>query len=395
MAKPLLSLEKEAWLREPHLQQVLAVIAKVGGEARVAGGAVRNAVMGEAVTEVDLATSLQPLDVTRVCKAAGFGVHPTGIAHGTVTVVVHGIPFEITTLRRDVVTDGRRATVAFTDDWQVDALRRDFTINAMFADADGKIYDFTGGYTDATRRIVRFVGSPNKRITEDYLRILRFFRFHARYGKSRPDSKGLAACVRHRKGLAKLSIERIRQELLKLLVANRAVPTLKIMSANKILQEILPHTTNWRTLARLPADAVLRLTALATDPTALKSTLKLSNADAKRIEQLIDAPDLSPKLRVEEQRRILYAIGPATWRDAATLGWAKSSKQLTDPGWSALRDLPLHWTVPVFPLQGKDLLASGYAHGPAIGNALRQLEDIWIASDFKPTRDELLQKVPS
>lgn len=393
MPKPLPSLAKEAWLREPHLQQLMVAISRAGGEARVAGGAVRNAVLGEPVTEIDLAVNLQPLEVTRICKAAGFAVHPTGIDHGTLTVVVHGKPFEITTLRRDVTTDGRRAKVAYTDDWQVDALRRDFTMNAMFADVDGKIYDFTNGYVDATRRKVRFVGTPGTRIKEDYLRILRFFRFHARYGKSAPDSKGLAACIRHRKGLKNLSVERIRQELMKLLVASRAAPTLKIMSENKILMEITAHNTNWRTLARLPPDSVLRLYSLSTDPLSLKDRFRLSNADAKRIEQLVDAPAISPKFREEEQRRILYALGVKTWQDAVHLAWAKSAKPSTDPAWSALASLPERWPIPNFPIKGNDLLASGHAHGPALGQMLRELEDWWIASDFKPTREQLLQKV--
>jgi poly(A) polymerase len=330
--------------------------------------------------------------VVQRCNDAGFAVHPTGIEHGTVTVVVHHMPFEVTTLRRDVTTDGRRATVAFTGDWAEDAARRDFTMNAMYCDASGKIYDFTDGYKDILRRKVRFVGAPSRRIREDYLRILRFFRFHAHYGKGAPDPKGLSACTRLRKGLDGLSAERIRQELLKLLVAPRAVETLKAMHKAGILKHVLDAVPEWRVLKRLPPDPILRLSVLARDATLLQDHLRLSNEQARRLQAIAEAPLLSPDFRDTERRRILYHIGPQAWRDAVHLSWARSRAALDDRDWQALAGLPDDWPVPTFPVTGRDLQAAGFAAGPGLGEALRKLEDWWIASDFKPAREELLAR---
>lgn len=384
------SLARAKWLKEPRLQEVMAAIAAAGGEARVAGGAVRNALMGETVSEVDLASTLRPDAMVAAFTAKGMAVHPTGIDHGTVTVVQHGAVFEITTLRHDVETDGRRAVVAFTDDWAADASRRDFTMNALYADASGKIHDFTDGYGDILRRRVRFVGNPSARIKEDYLRILRFFRFHARYGKGAPDAPGLKACRHLKSGLKALSAERLRQELLKLLVAPGAVSTLKIMAQHGILKQILPHTEDWRAIGRLPPDGVLRLFVLAKDPAGLKERLRLSNAEAARIVALHEAPEISLQLTAGEQRRLLYALGAQAWSDAAHLSFA-NSRAKPDAAWARIMGLPKKWTPRAFPVKGRDLLEAGFASGPEIGAVLRQLEDWWIASDFKPGKDELLQ----
>lgn len=389
-ASKLPSLARAKWLKEPRLQAVMAAIAAAGGEARVAGGAVRNALMGEKVTEVDLACTLRPDAMIAAFLARGMAVHPTGIEHGTVTVVQHGAVFEITALRHDVKTDGRRAVVAFTDDWAADAHRRDFTMNALYADASGKIYDFTGGHGDILRRRVRFVGSPSARIKEDYLRILRFFRFHARYGRAAPDAAGLKACKQFKSGLKTLSAERLRQELLKLLAAPGAVPTLKAMARHGILKQILPHTDEWRMIGRLPPEGVLRLFVLAKDPAGLKERLRLSNAEAGRIEALHGAPELSPQLTAREQRRLLYETGARAWSDAAHLSFA-NSRAKPDAAWARLMALPKKWTPPEFPVKGRDLLEAGFASGPEVGVMLRRLEDWWIASDFKPGKDELLQ----
>jgi poly(A) polymerase len=391
--KRLPSLADAPWLNEPRLQAVMHAITAAGSEVRVAGGAVRNSLLGEPISDVDLATTMPPADVMRVCKAAGFGVHPTGFEHGTITIVNRHQPFEVTTLRRDVETDGRRAVVAFTNDWREDALRRDFTINAMYCDASGKIYDFTDGYGDILRNRVRFVGAASARIKEDYLRILRFFRFHSRYGKGAPDAAGLAAAVKLKSGLKKISAERISQEMVKVLVAPKAVPTLKVMAASGILKVILPYTEDWRVIGRLPEDAILRLYALAKSPDDLKERLRLSNDDAKRISALMHAPELSPKLRSTEQRAMLYSVGEETWRDAVHLGFAKSKAKMGDVKWQALLELPTHVPVPKFPVTGKDLLMAGVAPGPAMGEVLRQLEDWWVASDFAPSREELLKRI--
>lgn len=383
----------EIWLNEPHLQKVMKVIDRAGGDIRVAGGAVRNALLGVPISDVDLATTMLPQDVMRVCKAAGFGVHPTGLEHGTITVVNGRQAFEITTLRRDVETDGRRAVVVFTTDWAEDARRRDFTINALFCDATGKIYDYTTGLQDIARRRVRFVGDSAARIKEDYLRILRFFRFSAYYAKGPLCPVGLAECTRLKKGLKKISAERIRQEMMKIMVAPKAVAILQIMATKKILSEIIPHTEDWSTLGRLPADAILRLFVLVKKPQLLKENLRLSNEEALRIAALIAAPEISTNLRATETRSMLYRMGEQVWRDGVYMAWAKSSARMNNLKWQALLDLPRHWDIPKFPLTGKDLITVGISPGPQMGEQLQALEDWWVASDFAPTREELLNRI--
>ncbi len=386
------SLAGARWLREPGLQAVFAAIATAGGEARVAGGAVRNALMGEALADIDLATTLSPDAVTAACVSSGMKVVPTGIDHGTVTVISGQRPYEVTTLRRDVETDGRRARVAFTDDWREDALRRDFTMNALFCDASGKLYDFTEGYGDIVRKRVIFVGSPAKRIKEDALRILRFFRFHAQYGKGMPHPASFAACVRLRRGLEGLSADRLRQELLRLIVAPRAVPTLKLMAKHRVLERILFHTEDWRVLQRLPRDPILRLAVLAAEPLRLRERLRLSNAEAVRIERLSTYLPPSPALRLKEQRIVLYQMGAEAWRDVVQVALARSRVALDDPQWKRLLGLPGRWSPPAFPMNGHDLMAAGLAPGPELGATLRRMEDWWAASGFGATKEELLAK---
>ena len=387
------SLSAAPWLEQPALQRLFATLAAAGGEGRVAGGAVRNALMGEPVTEVDVANTLSPEQVTAACSAAGMSVHPTGIDHGTVTVVVDHQPFEVTTLRHDVETDGRRATVKFTDDWQADAQRRDFTMNALYCDAHGTVHDFVDGWPDVQRRRVVFVGDAEQRIAEDYLRILRFFRFHARYGHGAPDAAGLAACTRHKAGLDGLSAERIRQEMFKLLAAPGAVATLKLMAAQGILSHLIPSTEEWTVLERLPADPLLRLAVLAQDPLAMPQRWRLSNAEAERLEAIVSCLPPTPALRPKEQRIILYQHGAEAWRDLVRIAWARSGAAPDDARWQELLELPDRWPIPSLPVAGRDLLAAGMSPGPEIGVMLRRLEDWWVASDFQPSRDELLKRL--
>src|SRR3954469_6343644 len=228
-----------AWLRDAPLRDLLAVLDGGGEEARVVGGAVRNAMLAEPIGEIDVATTALPREVIRRAQAAGFKAVPTGIEHGTITVVVHGQPFEVTTLREDVETFGRHAKVAFGRDWKRDAERRDFTMNALSAARDGTLFDYVGGLADVAARRVRFIGEPAKRIAEDYLRILRFFRFHAAYGEGVPDADGLAACIAGRSGLERLSRERIRMELMRLLAAKGALPALVVMAESGLLDRVL------------------------------------------------------------------------------------------------------------------------------------------------------------
>jgi tRNA nucleotidyltransferase/poly(A) polymerase len=386
------SLKTAKWLNEPRLQQVMAVL-NAAGEVRVAGGAVRNALMGIAIADVDLATTLLPQDVIQLAKGSGFAVHPTGLAHGTVTVVNRAAVFEVTTLRRDVETDGRRAMVSFTRSFAEDAARRDFTMNALYCSSHGEIIDYTNGYDDILRKRVKFVGAPAERIAEDYLRILRFFRFHAAYAKGAPDKSGLAACKKLKAGLKQLSAERIRQELFKLLVAPRAVETLKVMAKAGILKFILPHTDEWRVIEHLPPDAGLRLFILAKDSAMPREKLRLSNDEAARLEALHAAPALSPKLREREQRALLYGLGPAAWHDAVLVAQARSKAKFTASAWGKMAKLPARWPIPKLPITGRDLLARGYQPGPQLGSLLQSAEDYWIAGDFKASADELLAHI--
>jgi poly(A) polymerase len=396
------SLKGAAWLEDVRLKRVFAALAEAGGEARVAGGAVRNALLGEPVADVDIATTLNPQEIMAAGKAAHLGVHPTGIDHGTVTLTAEGKPFEITTLRVDAETFGRKARVEFTNNWEADARRRDFTVNALYCDADGKLLDFVHGYRDVLRKKIRFIDDPKQRIKEDYLRILRFFRFHARYGRGAPDRASLAACIKLKAGLKSLSAERIRQELMKLLVAPRAVETLKVMAKANILKLVLPYLKDFEPpmrMARIDAanglapDALLRLSLLARDALSLRQPLRLTNQEVKRLEVLARVTPPSPKLRDQEQQVILYQLGRESWRDAVRLAWARSKADPAAADWRSLLALPEQWPRPVFPITGGDLKRKGYKPGPEFGDLLAKLEDWWIASGFKPGKDELLARL--
>jgi poly(A) polymerase len=358
--------------------------------------------MGEPIADIDIATTLKPEQVMEAAKRADLGVKPTGLDHGTVMLIADHKPFEVTTLRVDAETFGRRARVAFTDDWAADAGRRDFTMNALYCDCDGTILDLVDGYRDIKRRLVRFVGKPKQRIEEDYLRILRFFRFHARYGRGALDADGLKACIRLRNGMARLSRERIRQELLKLLVAPRAAQTIAIMERSKILHQCLPGPFALPHLRKLQAldarqgfmpDAILRLYVLTPRGTSLGKELRLSNDETSRLSRLRSAPQLSPALRERERRVVLYMLGAAAWRDAVKAQWAQGRAAVARQDWRDLHDLPDHWAIPRFPVNGRQLIDAGLAEGPELGGILARLEDFWIASDFAPSREDLLKRV--
>ncbi len=359
------------------------------------GGAVRNALLGEPVGEVDIATTAVPQEVVRRAEAAGHRTVPTGIAHGTVTVLVNGHPFEVTTLRRDIETDGRHATVAFGRDWQADAQRRDFTINALSVSADGTVHDYTGGREDLAARRVRFIGDPDRRIAEDYLRILRFFRFHAAYGEGPPDPGGLAACVRGRAGIDFLSRERIRMEVLKLLVARRAAETVPVMSDTGLLVRVLggvPELASFARLTELEAalglapDATRRLGALGVrvseDAIRLWERLRLSNAMHDRLAFMVmDWRHVTPT-GGQPARALLYRLGAERFTDRVLLSWSRSGAGPDDARWRDVLTLPQRWTPSAFPLKADDFLRRGVAKGPALGVALRDAEAEWIAQDF-------------
>jgi poly(A) polymerase len=354
------------------------------------------------VNDIDLATTLTPEQVIKAGEKARFGVYPTGIDHGTITLVVGGKPFEVTTLRVDVETFGRKARVAFTDDWQADALRRDFTMNALYCSRDGKLYDPTMGYQDILRKRVRFVGSPSERIKEDALRILRFFRFHARYGAGAADREGFAACVRHKAKLKGLSSERVRQELFKLLETKRAPDMIKLMSARNVLRVLFAPVVDLTSLARmakidqalgLKADALVRLVLVAKDASALRERLRLTNAEMRRLAVIAHHAGPTPRLRERERRVVLYHLGQEAWHDMVRLAWAKSKDPVGSKKWRDLLAFSDQWPIPRFPLTGKDLLARGVKAGPLIGKELGRLEDWWIASDFAEDKDSLLRRL--
>jgi len=391
-----------AWLNRGEVAQLLAVLDRDGEEARVVGGAVRNALLKLAVDEIDVATTALPQEVVRRVVAAGWKLIPTGIAHGTVTVVIEKKPFEVTTLRQDVETYGRKAKVVFGRDWRTDAERRDFTINAVSVSADGGIYDYLGGATDLAARRVRFIGEPKKRIAEDYLRILRFFRFHAWYGAGAPDAAGLHACILMRAGLDTLSRERVRMELLKLLLAPHATPTLAVMAETGILGMVLggvPLLASFENMVKieaamgLSADAVRRLGALAVtvveDGERLAQRLRLSNTEAERLIALERWWRVSPAAGEQAAHALLYRLGPRSFADRVVVAWSRSAAGATDPAWRELADLPQRWTAPKFPLKAADFIRRGIAAGPALGAALRAAEEAWIAADFPAQRAAL------
>jgi poly(A) polymerase len=384
-----------AWLQTGAVARLLALLNRDGEEARAVGGAVRNALLNLAVEEIDVATTAVPEEVARRVAAAGWKAIPTGIEHGTITVVIDGKPLEVTTLRQDIETYGRKAKVVFGRDWTADAERRDFTINALSAAVDGTVYDYVGGIADIAARRVRFIGEPAKRIAEDFLRILRFFRFHAWYGAGAPDAAGLHACIFARSGLETLSRERVRMELLKLLLAPHATPVLAVMAETGILGGVLggvPLLASFENMAKveaaagLEADAVRRLGALNVtvpeDAERLAQRLRLANAEAERLVALDRWWRISPASGDPAAHALLYHLGPQSFADRVLIAWSRSDAGASNGAWRELVDLPRRWTVPAFPLKAADFIRRGIAAGPALGAALRTAEEAWIAADF-------------
>ncbi len=395
-------LRDAAWLERYEVKRLLALLDRDGEEARVVGGAVRNELLHLAVQEIDIATTAVPQEVIRRVAAAGWKAVPTGIEHGTVTVVIDGNPFEVTTLRRDVETYGRKAKVAFGRDWREDAQRRDFTVNALSATADGTVYDYVDGLADIAARRVRFIGDPAQRIAEDYLRILRFFRFHAWYGAGAPDAAGLYACIAARAGLETLSRERVRMELLKLLLAPHATPGLAVMAETGLLGAVLggvPHLASFENVVKAEAasgtapDAVRRLGALGVlvkeDAERLAERLRLSNAEAERLNALDHWWRVSPSAGEQAAHALLYQLGPQSFADRVLLAWSRSRAGAADPSWLNLVSLPQRWSAPVFPLKAADMMNRGVAAGPALGAVLRHAEERWVDADFPLDRTVL------
>lgn len=384
-----------AWLTSGPAARALALLNANGEEARIVGGAVRNALLNLPVGEIDVATTALPEEVVRRARAARIKCVPTGLEHGTVTLVIEGTPIEVTTLREDIETFGRKATVAFGRDWARDAERRDFTMNGLSAGLDGVLHDHVGGLADIAARRVRFIGEPSQRIAEDYLRILRFFRIHAAYGAGEPDRDGYLACIRGREGLASLSAERMRMEMLKLAAADGALAAVVAMEDAGLLLAVIGGVAYRGALKAMIAieqelglkpDGVRRFGALGVaiseDAKRLAQRLRLSNAEAKQLDGMGHRWWRMVGMDDAKARRLLYRLGPETYRERLMLAWARAGEAATIERWRELVTLPERWSAPKFPLRAADFAARGVPEGPALGQALGLAEDAWLAQGF-------------
>lgn len=398
-----------AWMRAPAVTALFDALPN--DSVRFVGGCVRNALLGVEVGDIDLATTLEPKAVVSALKSAGIRTVPTGIDHGTVTAVIDSTPYEITSLRRDVQTDGRRAVVAFTTDWAEDAQRRDLTMNALYADYVGQIFDPTGqGLEDVKARHFRFVGDADLRVREDYLRILRLFRFIAFYGnhptlgQAKIDADALKACRDNAKGLKKLSAERVWSEIKKLLSAPDPRRAVRIMLTNDVLDTVLPEASNVDGLDLIVAlerreaikpDPLLRLMAMsAREPLAmalLVTRMKVSNSEKSRLREWADdATALDPDADDRAKRIAIYTAGRQVVMDRARVRAAGADDPIRSSRWMSLVDLAMGWSPPEFPLTGKDLIAAGVEPGEAMGRKLEALRALWVRSGFNAGREQLL-----
>ena len=403
--EPVGKLELQDWMVAAETRAVVAALTAEGGEVRFVGGCVRDAIAGRPVTDVDLATPEAPERVVALLEQAGLQAVPTGIEHGTITAVAGGKPFEVTSLREDVETFGRRARVAFTDDWLADAARRDLTMNALSCAPDGTLFDPFGGLADLRGGRVRFVGAARDRIEEDHLRLLRFFRFQAHYGHGSLDPEGLAAASALAPKLAGLSGERIRAELMKLLKATDPVPVLTVMIERDILAAVLPEARRLDALGRLlrvetagqQPDSLRRLAALLeTDGAggeAVGRRLRLSKAGWTRLSALMAPPTgFSEEAPPKTLRRFIYRLGNVLAGDLLLLTWARGKASDRAPLRRALAEVET-WPAPTFPLRGRDAQALGVPKGPEVGRLVRAVEAWWIEQDFAPDREACLAKL--
>ncbi len=395
----------------PETMAVVEALSARGATVRFVGGCVRDAALGRPVTDVDIASPDPPEEVIPLIEAAGLRAVPTGIAHGTVTAISSGRPYEITTLRRDVETYGRHAKVAFTDDWVEDAGRRDFTFNAMFCDVDGTLYDPFGGLADLHAGRVRFVGEARTRIEEDVLRLLRFFRFYAHYGRPPPDPEALVACAQMAPRLPDLSGERVRTETFKLLAAPDPMPAVELLAKHGIFRHFLPEAagqTEFSVLARLVeierrlarAEPVCRLAALVgaetDDAEPIRDRLRLSNADTTRFQALLrPTVVVDAEMGAPAARRTLYCLDAGPFRDLVLLAWAgdPTAGLDLDAPYAGLLALSEDWRPPTFPLAGRDVVALGVPRGPRVGELLAAVEDWWVEGDFSADREQALDRL--
>ncbi|WP_273759296.1 CCA tRNA nucleotidyltransferase [Bartonella sp. ML70XJBT.G] len=404
------------WLQHHDLQTLLRILSLDGEEARIVGGAVRNQLLGQPICDIDIATTCLPQQIITRVEKAGFKAVPTGVAFGTVTVVSQSCSYEVTTLRSDIETDGRHAKVAFGRDWKKDAERRDFTINALYCDAAGRLYDDVGGLNDIASQTVRFIGVAENRIREDYLRILRFFRFFAWYGMGRPDVEGLKACVRLKDGLHKLSSERIWGEMKKLLAALDPTRALLWMRQSGILTRLFPETEKWGIDAIHPlvkteqalgwkVDPLLRLESLLPpDPVRvheMAQRLRLSHKETTRLKEWAALEMIAQNCSEFFLQKLLYLHGQQPVLDQLSLSIASSYVDASEKSealqkaedYVRLYQLAQRWQIPTFPVNGKDLIQKGFSKGVLLGKKLKELEMIWIESGFLMDRNALLEKI--
>ena len=376
---------------------VIAALTAGGSEVRFVGGCVRDCLLGRPISDMDIATPDPPETVMALLEAAKLKAVPTGLKHGTVTAVAKGQPFEVTTLREDVETDGRHAEVAFTDNWLADASRRDFTFNAMSARPDGTLFDAFGGREDLGAGHVRFVGEAAERIAEDYLRVLRFFRFLAHFGEAIPDPVAMQACAAARNELPRLSAERVRTELLKLLAAANPVPALTAMRETGVLAVVLPEAGPFARLLALTGiddrDPVRRLaTLIERDGGGVADRLRMSNVEKARLAALVPpTASLDAAMDEKAQRQVLYDVGADLFRDLVLLAWAGDGERHAD-AWRAMLETANRWDDPKLPIRGQDVVELGVPKGPEVGRVVDAVEAWWRAEDFKPDRDACLAK---
>ncbi|RKQ71230.1 poly(A) polymerase [Litorimonas taeanensis] len=396
--------ENSPWMMSEAVRTLFEAFPN--GSLRFVGGCVRNTLLGESVSDIDLAVAMEPRSVVKLLGLSSIRYIETGVDHGTVTAVIGGKPFEITSLRRDVETDGRRAVVAYTTDWSEDAQRRDLTFNALYADVEGNIYDPTSmGLSDLQERRLRFVGEANIRVQEDYLRILRFFRFLAWYGGSaKVDAASLRACRENRNGLKTLSVERVWSEIKKLLSASNPTRALHIMLTNEVLESVLPEATNVDGLEQLLAlerreslspDPLLRLMAMSPrEPlqmALLCKRMKMSNAETKRLRSWADdASNFDPEANERDRKIAIYGAGQQTALDRLYLRAAGEGDVIRSRRWMAFASVAKNWIEPEFPLSGKDLQAAGLKSGPQMGRAIEALKALWVRSGFTADKEKLL-----
>ena len=410
MNDTLLDPAEHRWMNAPETRAVIDMLeTERPGGSRFVGGCVRNALLGKPVADVDISTKILPQRVLEIAGVAGLKAIPTGIEHGTITVVSGGVPYEITTLRKDVATDGRRAVVEFSDRWEDDARRRDFRLNALYTDFHGKIHDPTGGLADLPERRFVFVGDARQRIREDYLRTLRLFRFQAWYGSGDPDREAITAAYDLRDGLSTLSAERVWSELKKLLAAPDPRRSVELMQAGGILNQLLGVNGSLRVLTAiidqddefgLAPDALLRFVALADGgPERIRTmaaNLKMSNAEAQRLQGAVD-PSARKDVHaafgdLAAAERAIMALGAQAFEDQARL--AAAGETAPPPrDWRLLAKFAAEWKQPDFPVNGGDLILMGYEPGPMLGDALDELKAHWVSERFEPGKEDLLARL--